>query len=116
MLPKLKYLVITESLIERNNFLRILESCKDLVHLDVSYCEGFREDNEEILKLTSHIDTFICEGCQNIFEDGTVTRSPFMMMTNVILIMSPFTMMIHERDLDYLDFDCCSDSLFLEIF
>lgn len=70
MLPKLKYLVITESLIERNNFLRILESCKDLVHLDVSYCQGFREDNEEILKLTSHIDTFICEGCQNIYEDG----------------------------------------------
>ncbi|KAM7485791.1 hypothetical protein LguiA_001800 [Lonicera macranthoides] len=69
MLPMLKYLVLSESFLERKNLLMILESCQALVHLDVSYCEGFESDDEEILQLASHIKTFKCQGSRRIRDD-----------------------------------------------
>ncbi|KAM7485786.1 hypothetical protein LguiA_001795 [Lonicera macranthoides] len=69
MLPKLKYLVLSESILLRKNLLMILESGQAFVHLDVSYCLGFESNDEEILKLASHIKTFKCKGSKRFHDD-----------------------------------------------
>ncbi|KAM7485793.1 hypothetical protein LguiA_001802 [Lonicera macranthoides] len=57
--PKLDFFVLSESFLDMKNLLMILESsCEAPVHLDVSCCEGFESDDEEILQLASRIKTF----------------------------------------------------------
>lgn len=62
LVPNIKYLDLSSSDIEQENLLIILKGCKELVHFDVRYCQGFEEGDEEILKLASHITTFKDEG------------------------------------------------------
>ncbi|CAL2224708.1 unnamed protein product [Prunus armeniaca] len=46
----------------RDDFVVILQGCKNLVLLDAKKCKGFNESDEEISKLASHISNFRCEG------------------------------------------------------
>ncbi|KAK1378111.1 F-box domain-containing protein [Heracleum sosnowskyi] len=62
LLPKLKYLAINHAILEKKNLLLILQGCRELVFLDVRNCIGFQEDDEEILKLSSVIKSFRCDG------------------------------------------------------
>ncbi|KAF6172491.1 hypothetical protein GIB67_007004 [Kingdonia uniflora] len=55
--PKIKVLNIKGSTLLGKNFKLILQSCKELEYLDATKCIGFDEDDEEILKLASHIKT-----------------------------------------------------------
>ncbi|XP_031249239.1 F-box/LRR-repeat protein At3g48880-like isoform X1 [Pistacia vera] len=57
LLPKIKYLHLTEVSIDNENLVTILQGCKELVYLNVSYCEGLEVD-DKILELSSHITTF----------------------------------------------------------
>lgn len=63
LLPKLKYLVATKCCIERDSVVTLLRGCRELVLVDFNHCEGFQDGDKEILKLASHIDTFLCNGC-----------------------------------------------------
>ena len=47
--------------IEREALVMILKGCKQVLHLDVSYCFGFLYNDEQILKLASHIPAFMCQ-------------------------------------------------------
>lgn len=62
LLPKLMYLTINQATLGKKNLLLILKGCKELVLLDVCNCIGFDEDDEEILKLSSIIKNFQCNG------------------------------------------------------
>ncbi|KAL6315388.1 hypothetical protein AAG906_000498 [Vitis piasezkii] len=61
-LPKLKYLDLHGATFEKEALVMILQGCKQLVHLDIRDCWGFRGDDAEILELASHIPSFMCEG------------------------------------------------------
>nr|CAN65996.1 hypothetical protein VITISV_007693 [Vitis vinifera] len=61
-LPKLKYLDLHGADFEKEAVVMILQGCKQLVHLDIRDCRGFRGDDAEILELASHIPSFMCEG------------------------------------------------------
>ena len=50
-LPKLKYLDLHGGTLDKEAVVMILQSCKQLVHLDVSISFGFNEDDFEILEL-----------------------------------------------------------------
>ncbi|KAA8548418.1 hypothetical protein F0562_000102 [Nyssa sinensis] len=52
----------------KNYLVMILQGCKELVHFDVRDGRGFKV-NDEILKLASHIRTFMYEGSRE-FEGG----------------------------------------------
>ncbi|CAL5392011.1 unnamed protein product [Camellia sinensis] len=67
LLPNIKYLDMRKASIQKEHLVKILHGCKELVHFDVSYCFGFDADDDEILKLASHIRTFECQG--SIFVD-----------------------------------------------
>ncbi|XP_059630059.1 F-box/LRR-repeat protein At3g48880-like [Cornus florida] len=67
LLPNIKYLDLRETYLNRENLVRILKGCKKLVHLDVRHCKGF-EGDDEILKLASHIPTFMYEGSRVLEE------------------------------------------------
>ncbi|XP_061991102.1 F-box/LRR-repeat protein At3g48880-like [Rosa rugosa] len=62
LVPNIKYLNLRSADFDRDSLVSILRSCKSLVLLDVRDCVGFNEADEEILKLSSHISKFICEG------------------------------------------------------
>ncbi|KAL6199989.1 hypothetical protein ACLB2K_029771 [Fragaria x ananassa] len=64
-LPKLKQLSLINAHIGRDNLVKLLKGCKDLVLLDVRDCVGFDEGDAEILKLASHITKFSCEGSKS---------------------------------------------------
>nr|XP_004309902.2 PREDICTED: F-box/LRR-repeat protein At3g48880-like isoform X1 [Fragaria vesca subsp. vesca] len=64
-LPKLKQLSLINGHIGRDNLVKLLKGCKDLVLLDVRDCVGFDEGDAEILKLASHITEFSCEGSKS---------------------------------------------------
>lgn len=60
--PKnIKYLCIRETRIQREGLVMILQSCRELIHFDVETCNGFEVD-DEILRIASHISTFIYKG------------------------------------------------------
>ncbi|OMP08447.1 putative F-box/LRR-repeat protein 19-like protein [Corchorus olitorius] len=61
-LPNITHLFLPETYIIEKSLVTILQCCKQLVHLDVSNCVGFFENDEEILKLASYITTFECKG------------------------------------------------------
>ncbi|KAJ9676420.1 hypothetical protein PVL29_025105 [Vitis rotundifolia] len=61
-LPNLRYLVLNGAAIERESLVMILQGCKRLIEIDMRDCDGFDEDDAEILKLASHIPSFMCEG------------------------------------------------------
>ncbi|KAL6293408.1 hypothetical protein ACE6H2_001550 [Prunus campanulata] len=61
-LPKIKHLILRNAYIDRDAHMKLLQGCTELQVLDVSDCIGFSEDDEEILKLASHITNFSCEG------------------------------------------------------
>ncbi|XP_050374633.1 F-box/LRR-repeat protein At3g48880-like [Argentina anserina] len=72
-LPELKKLILKGASINRDEVVTLLHGCKELrphhlaplkelVHLDVSNCEGFDGKDEEIAKLASHIANFTSEG------------------------------------------------------
>ncbi|CAK7345236.1 unnamed protein product, partial [Dovyalis caffra] len=52
--------------IDLKNLVIILEGCKNLDYLDTRGSLGF-DSNEKVLELTSHIETFKCEG--SMLED-----------------------------------------------
>ncbi|KAA8548423.1 hypothetical protein F0562_000107 [Nyssa sinensis] len=61
LLPNIKHLGLRHTFLQRKFLVMILQGCKELVHLDVRNSIGFNVD-DEILKLTSHIRTFMYEG------------------------------------------------------
>lgn len=60
--PNIKYLILRSADFHRDSLVSILRSCKSLVLLNVRDSVGFNEVDEEILKLSSHISKFLCEG------------------------------------------------------
>ncbi|RVW83583.1 hypothetical protein CK203_039304 [Vitis vinifera] len=58
----LRYLVLNGASIEQESLVMILQGCKQLIEIDVRDCDGFDEDDAEILKLASHIPSFMCKG------------------------------------------------------
>ncbi|XP_059632161.1 putative F-box/LRR-repeat protein 23 [Cornus florida] len=62
LLPNIKYLCLSYAYLHEDDLEIILRGCKELLYLDVRYCVGFEEEEDEILKLASHIPTFMCEG------------------------------------------------------
>ena len=67
-LPQLKYLDLHGASFEKETLVMILQGCKQLVHLDIRDCWGFHGVDAEILKLASHIPTFMWEGSIRIPE------------------------------------------------
>ncbi|KAH7857824.1 hypothetical protein Vadar_016909 [Vaccinium darrowii] len=57
LLPNIRYLDISYANIEKENLLKVLEGCKELVYFDVSKCITFKVD-DELLKLGSRISRF----------------------------------------------------------
>ncbi|VVA25474.1 PREDICTED: F-box/LRR-repeat [Prunus dulcis] len=77
-LPKIKHLILRKAEIDRDALMKLLQGCTELRVLDVSDCIGFSEDDEEILKLASHITNFSCKGSREydydddgFYEDGS---------------------------------------------
>ncbi|XP_059632309.1 F-box/LRR-repeat protein At3g48880-like [Cornus florida] len=68
LLPDIKYLDLRETSLGREDLVMILKGCKKLVHFDVRDNKGF-ECDDEILKLASHIPTFMYEGSRE--EDSS---------------------------------------------
>ncbi|KAL8108830.1 hypothetical protein AgCh_025068 [Apium graveolens] len=66
-LPKLKHLYMNEAELSKENLLLIMRSCKELVSLYVLDCTGF---DEEILKLSSSIQNFCCDGSTSYDESN----------------------------------------------
>ncbi|XP_042484543.1 F-box/LRR-repeat protein At3g48880-like [Macadamia integrifolia] len=63
LLPNIKNLWLREgTLVTRESLQIILEGCRDLVLLDARSCFGFEAEDEVILKMASHIKTFMVEG------------------------------------------------------
>lgn len=63
MLSNIKYLkIFTTTDIERDGLILLLGGCKQLEELDVCGCVGFDPDDEEIMKMASHIKLFKAEG------------------------------------------------------
>lgn len=57
LLPKIRYLDLSDGYIEKEILLKVLQGCKELVHLDVSKCFALKVD-DEIVKLASSNSTF----------------------------------------------------------
>lgn len=68
-LPKIKHLILRNAYIDRDALMKLLQGCTELRALDVSDCIGFSEDDEEILKLASHITNFSCKGSEEYDYD-----------------------------------------------
>lgn len=76
-LPKLKYLTINHVTLQKKNLLLILQGCTEVEFLDVRNCIGFDEDDGEILKHSSFIKSFQCDGskAQDLADDYDYYRS-----------------------------------------
>ncbi|XP_043705133.1 putative F-box/LRR-repeat protein 22 [Telopea speciosissima] len=74
ILPNIKYLRLQESSLPRKSLKIILQGCRELVLLDARNCDGFEADDEEILKMASHINTFLTHGS---ILDEYVDKKPF---------------------------------------
>ncbi|PRQ23813.1 putative leucine-rich repeat domain, L domain-containing protein [Rosa chinensis] len=61
-LPNLKHIFMQNTKIERDNFVKLLKGCKNLVSLDARKCLGFDAGDKEISELASHISDFKCQG------------------------------------------------------
>ncbi|KAL5718929.1 hypothetical protein ACHQM5_011780 [Ranunculus cassubicifolius] len=62
-LPRIKVLILGKGTeIPRECLLTLLSGCKELIRVDVRECFGFDADDEEILKMASHIKVFMAEG------------------------------------------------------
>ncbi|BFG15382.1 hypothetical protein CerSpe_016560 [Prunus speciosa] len=76
-LPKIKHLILRDAHIDRDALMKLLQGCTELQVLDVSDCIGFSEDDEEILKLASHITNFSCkvssEYDDDFYEEGPLS-------------------------------------------
>ncbi|KAK6914299.1 hypothetical protein RJ641_021620 [Dillenia turbinata] len=72
-LPNIKHLSIRGAIISRENLLRILKGCKELVLLDATDCVGFVKD-VEILKHAAHICCFKCEDARQ-WDEIAITNS-----------------------------------------
>lgn len=74
LLPKLKQLFINQARISKENIILIMQSCEELMHLEARNCIGFDEDDEDILKHSSTIKNFRCDGSRSFddFYDGYV--------------------------------------------
>lgn len=69
-LPNIKYLTMKNfSFLPRDFLVILVRGCKDLVFLDVRNSRGFKESDEEILKLASHINTFMCDGSTDVLDE-----------------------------------------------
>ncbi|KAL5718925.1 hypothetical protein ACHQM5_011776 [Ranunculus cassubicifolius] len=71
-LPRIKVLILGKGTeIPRECLLTLLSGCKELIRVDVRECFGFDADDEEILKMASHIKVFMAEGSkrQNDFME-----------------------------------------------
>ncbi|XP_043705135.1 F-box/LRR-repeat protein At3g48880-like [Telopea speciosissima] len=62
LLPKIKYLRLRCTTLPRKSLRMILKGCKELVLLDARNCVGFKAKDKEILKMGSHIKTFMIQG------------------------------------------------------
>ncbi|KAJ4967242.1 hypothetical protein NE237_019091 [Protea cynaroides] len=60
LVPQIKYLMLKHAIIRRENLKIILEGCKELELLDLRGYFDFEAD-DEVLKMASHIKTFIFE-------------------------------------------------------
>jgi hypothetical protein len=57
LLQKIRYLDLSDGYVEKEILLKVLQGCKELVHLDVSKCFALKVD-DEIVKLASSNSTF----------------------------------------------------------
>ncbi|KAA8545072.1 hypothetical protein F0562_019829 [Nyssa sinensis] len=71
LLPNIKHLILRHAILERENLVMILQGCKQLEYFDARHCLGFEADDDEILKLASHIKTFMFEG-SSVKEQDTL--------------------------------------------
>ncbi|XP_043705132.1 F-box/LRR-repeat protein At3g48880-like [Telopea speciosissima] len=62
LLPNINYLWLKETTLPLESLKMILLGCRELVLLDARNCEGFEAEDDEILKMASHIKTFMTEG------------------------------------------------------
>ncbi|KAK1353739.1 hypothetical protein POM88_052104 [Heracleum sosnowskyi] len=69
LLPKLKRLYMDGADLSKENLLLIMRGCKELECLNVRDCIGFKENDEEILKLSSSIRNFRCDG-STLYDDS----------------------------------------------
>ena len=70
--PKLKRLIMNESIVNKEDLLLIMQGCKQLDHLHVRNCSGFDEGDEDILRLSSGIKHFMSDGSKEM----SGTRTP----------------------------------------
>ncbi|KAF9625244.1 hypothetical protein IFM89_020830 [Coptis chinensis] len=75
-LPKIKHLSLRNCSLPRECLIQILNGCRDLVLFDVRGCIGFDEDDEEILKLASHIKDFRPQGSM-LYDDYYETGADY---------------------------------------
>lgn len=64
------------SFLPRYALVILLHGCKDLEFLDVRNSRGFKETDEEILKLASHISTFMCDGSTDEIDEWFPAPQP----------------------------------------
>ncbi|KAL5710891.1 hypothetical protein ACHQM5_021402 [Ranunculus cassubicifolius] len=69
LFPNIKSLNLRDSTLDRDNLVWIISECRELELLDVRDCEGFDEDDAEILEMASHIGTFMAEGSIAPYDD-----------------------------------------------
>lgn len=72
LIPKLKYLNLSKSYMEKESLMVIVNGCRYLERLEVKGCFALEVD-DEILRRTSYIKTFKYEGCrtaQEYFDDS----------------------------------------------
>ncbi|KAJ9676410.1 hypothetical protein PVL29_025099 [Vitis rotundifolia] len=98
-LPKLKCLDLHRATFEKEALVMILQGYKQLVHLDIRDCWGFRGDDAEILELASHIPSFMCEGSS--IGLGTLSAP----VDNLEVDHELFCDKIHHDDCFDFDFD-----------
>lgn len=71
-LPKLRSLIMSGSFVRRDDLVMILDGCKELQEVDISRCRGFDADDEILMKASSGIKKFVCEGSK--VEDNYVNN------------------------------------------
>ncbi|KAF5189788.1 F-box protein fbw2, partial [Thalictrum thalictroides] len=69
LVPKIKYLDISDSILSGSTLMYILSGCKDLVLLDARRCQGFDAKDPDIVKMASHIKTFLTNGSTKSIDE-----------------------------------------------